>query len=222
MYIIDLNTIKVLETEDIFRRIDSIDSSSFINIDGRWNYKGKSKNEAEKYIYFDGSSYKYGVVQYNTEEIRNEGEYKLNNGELNFFTGNPIDYINISTDSDLSFRLSDDQLVLIGGFWDDDYFLREDAIGTANGESALLRTKLFVEASWISDNYIMFFLENGIFLFKDIKSANEQVWNGDEEGGTWEVNGNTIILKWSDGVIDNSIMANDSFEVQSIQEVFSK
>ncbi len=68
----------------------------------------------------------------------------------------------------------------------------------------------------------MYFVGNGIFLYSDKESAYGRVWSEDEDGGTWEMDGTTLILKWKDGTEDRTTFADNSFEVKSRQETFQE
>ncbi|WP_312700848.1 hypothetical protein [Sedimentibacter sp.] len=218
--IIDVNTIEIEETGDVFYRIDPLDSTAELNLDGKWNFKGQTGEDIEKVIYFDGTNFKYATVQFEQEFVSNEGTWSLGNSEMNFFVGNPVNYLAVNTDADLSFRLSQDQLVLMGGFWDDDYFLREDAIGTPEGDAALLKVKLSAGSSWMSDKSILYFVGNGTLLRLNVESYDNHAWSGDDYAGTWETDGTTLILKWEDGTEDYTSIIENSFEVESLQETF--
>lgn len=194
----------------------TLDPSTF-NVEGQWNKAGLPTGDADTLLVFEGGTFKYNKFRFDEVTTEREGTYTLENTTMHFFMGPPLDYLAVSTTEEMGFRVSPDGLILIGGFFSSDFFLREDAIGTDEGNLALFKLNMTMQ-SWTDDEEQchISFQENGVLLYSEANISQGIHWNEDTVAGEWFMDDDTITLTWTDGTVDECKITDGSFEIERL------
>ncbi len=202
-----------VESGDMFYRGEPLDPTESVDLSGNWTLFGVPAEEASKTLSFGGTNYARSIVAWGESTVLDEGEYTISDTTVSYFVGDPVTYVSVKLGDWGSLTLSADGLVLTDSL-SGDYFLKESAIGTPEGEQALVRSKL-ANNTWYGDTdtqalALLYISENGVFLYKgDVDPNESHAWSADEDAGTWAMDGSTAVLHWHDGTVDSVTLTAD-------------
>ncbi|MDR1559827.1 MAG: leucine-rich repeat domain-containing protein [Clostridiales bacterium] len=185
---------------------------------------------ANWYLYGDTDSDYYTLNGDNTfslysaglDSVTEEGDYTLSRVSSHFGQGEPVDIIHIEMNGKEALLSSDSLIFVVEGAFDAYWYMREDAIGSPEGDAAMTNNDLIIN-DWYSDDGELEFLfsENNSFAYR-IK--DEEGWFADvSRTGGWQIEDDGLALIWDDGNAETAELFTNptSFFVPSLDQGFA-
>lgn len=212
----------LLEDGMTFHRGEPTDNPDYGTFAGNWYESGDLSGNW--YALYDDGSYEYYIPFYSADEPSESGTYSFDTITRYIGDSPGFEILDLTLDDGSGFPndlyLADNGAALLSDGLEDNFYVREDRIGTPEGKEATVFCTLVLK-NWQSGDsrHFLFFYENGCFHLSapDSEGVIEPF-----KQGTWALNDNVITLYWKNSVKEDVALQNDGeIYVPSQEETFT-
>ncbi len=189
---------------------------------GKWY---KSGDTDSNYFLLDGNSYQK-FVTYLPDEPSETGTWKIENTTRIFEDNSSAEETQLTFEvpGDMfggdSYRLTEDNTVLFDGFHKE-YYVKESILGTPAGDAAIAKFELICH-NWRGPEFDSPFLTFSDYGTFEITTFNEQGEGVRESAGTWNLDGDKLVIDFNDGTGEIIPYAGESIAVERYGMTFTK
>ncbi len=200
----------------LFAKGEPMAGPDYTQFTGSWFETGDY--EGRHYTFFDDGTYAF--YYYGIEDPLEEGTYTMINQTTYHNDGSSTESLALDLEGGTmganTLTIATDGNVLLPGHgFTDEFYVRESALGTPEGDDDIIRYHLVTSAAWSGDNDQYIYFDNDTKVRIGVAGSNGALET--LQSGTWELSGGVITLYWDDGTTDAGMYdgEEDGFQLES-------